>query len=423
MNTPLLLQWRSAGDGGWRTVECSGIPVAYPVAIRIDFTHAEQRPGVLELIRKIKDIVVKVRGVVGTETVSHNLVEPEEGDSLLEVVVSDGKTRFLPEDRWLQALEGRRHTWVLPMMPAPPDGSPGSLPSPLQTRNIAFWHNSIEELALTVLVRAGVTSLDRQVFISYRRVDTEPMAQQLRVALEERNFGVFLDTVSVDPGVDFQASLFEQLSDKSMVLMLHSKTFSRSRWTMEEFTYVKEHDLSLLVLRQPDLDPGDRLEQQYRAGDVIRLERDDLEIVPPYTVHTLTKAALEKLITQIIEQHDVEMVERLAALRERTLNALQANDVKHHGSIHGVSILAESDAAGKTYRLFPASRPPGLRELFDASTFVREPGNRRIVIGNISAFNDERVKQMDWAVDGRNVDYADVSMLDALAKEIKFGAL
>jgi hypothetical protein len=423
VNTPLLLQWRNEANRGWYTVECSGIPLAFPVAVRIDFTHAVQLQGVLELIRKIKEIVGKVQGTVGTETVSDSLVEPEEGDSLLEVMVSDGRTSFAMETRWQRALEGRHHTWVLPMMPAPPVGSTGTLPEPLRAQNIAFWHNSIEELALTALARAGVTSLDRQVFISYRRVDTEPMAQQLRVALEARNFGVFLDTVSVDPGINFQASLFEQLNDKSMVLMLHSNTFSKSRWTMAEFTYVKEHDLSLLVLRQPSLAAGDPLEQQYRAGDVIRLADEDLETVPPNTVPTLTQAALTTVVTQIIEQHDLEMVERLASLRQRTLNALQANQVRHHESIYGASILAESDAGGRTYRLFPASRPPGLPELFDASTFVREQGDRRIVIGNISAFNEERVRQMDWTVDQRNVTYADVSMIDSLAKEIKLGKL
>jgi hypothetical protein len=423
VNVPLILQWRDAASRGWYTVECSGIPVAFPVAVRIDFTPAGRLPDVLELIRKIKDIVVKVRGMVGTETVSDDLVEPEEGDGLLEVVVSDGRTSFAMETRWQRALEGRHHTWVLPIMPAPPVGSTGTLPEPLRAQNIAFWYDSIEELALTALARAGVTSLDRQVFISYRRVDTEPMAQQVRVALEARNFGVFLDTVSVDPGINFQASLFEQLNDKSMVLMLHSSTFSKSRWTMAEFTYVKEHDLSLLVLRQPSVLTGDALEQQYRAGDVIQLAGDDLETVSPNTVPTLTQAALTAIVTQIIEQHDLEMVERLATLRQRTLDALQAHQVKHRESIYGASILAESDAGGRTYRLFPASRPPGLAELFDASTFLREPGDRRIVIGNISAFNEARVRQMDWTVDQRNVTYADVSMVDSLAKEIKLGTL
>src|ERR1700693_4557811 len=76
VNTPLLLQWRNEANSGWYTVECSGIPVAFPVAVRIDFSHAVQLQGVLELIRKIKEIVGKVQGTVGTETVSGSLVEP-----------------------------------------------------------------------------------------------------------------------------------------------------------------------------------------------------------------------------------------------------------------------------------------------------------------------------------------------------------
>ena len=58
-----------------------------------------------------------------------------------------------------------------------------------------------------ILARAGVTSVDRRVFISYRRVETEPIAGQLFESLTRLNFGVFLDTVSVDPGVKSLASL------------------------------------------------------------------------------------------------------------------------------------------------------------------------------------------------------------------------
>jgi hypothetical protein len=110
-------------------------------------------------------------------------------------------------------------------------------------------------------------------------------------------------------------------------------------------------------------------------------------------------------------------------LRRRTLEALKINGVTCEESERSASILAISADGVKTYRLFPASRPPGLSELFGASTFTLDTGDRRIVIGHVSSYDPERIRQMDWTVDGRNVAYADVSMLDSLAREIKNGTL
>jgi hypothetical protein len=45
------------------------------------------------------------------------------------------------------------------------------------------------------------------------------------------------------------------------------------------------------------------------------------------------------------------------------------------------------------------------------------------IIGRVTSFNAERVQQMDWTIGGRNVGYADVSMLDVVAQRIKAGLL
>jgi TIR domain len=342
--------------------------------------------------------------------------------------VSDGRTTVESlEPRLVEALRPESRIWVLPLMPA--DGHASTLHSEMQKQNVGFWKNSIAELALTVLARAGVTSLDRRVFISYRRIETEPMAGQLFEALTKLNFSVFLDTVSIDPGVDFQARLFEQLADKSMVLLLHSRAFSRSRWTLAEADFAREHDLSLLMLQLPDLDPNDSLIRHSRAGDVVVLDWKHLASDSPQggqnPPFSLTEAALEEILKQVVEQHDVEVITRLVSLRERTLEALNRNSVKHRTSMSSATIFAESSppSSPKSYSLFPTSRPPGLPELYDASTRERDVGDRRIVIGRLTSFNAERVRQMDWTIGGRNVAYADVSMLDVVAQKIKAGSL
>jgi hypothetical protein len=94
-----------------------------------------------------------------------------------------------------------------------------------------------------------VSSLDRRVFISYRRIDAQPMANQLFAALSRLNYSVFLDTVSTHPGLDFQNQLFEHLAEKSMVVVLQSVRFHESLWAMAEVEFALRHDLSLLILR------------------------------------------------------------------------------------------------------------------------------------------------------------------------------
>jgi len=214
-----------------------------------------------------------------------------------------------------------------------------------------------------------------------------------------------------------------------MVLLLHSRAFSQSRWTLAEADYAREHDLSLLMLRLPDVDPDDPLIRRSRAGDVVVLDWKHLlsdshgmQQSPPFH---LTDVALGEILKQVVEQHDVEVVTRLASLRERTLEALDRNGVKHRTSMSSASVFAESSppSSPKSYSLFPTSRPPGLLELYDASTRERDVGDRRIVIGRITSFNAERVQQMDWTIGGRNVGYVDISMLDIVAQRIKAGLL
>ncbi len=426
--SPICLQSRDKKTGQWRTFGISGIPISRPVKIRIDFNTLEMENEGERLVTEIKNLVHRLHGEETAVEMLSDVVSADRDDTLLEVFVCDGRNTVESlEPRLVEALRPESRVWVLPLMPA--GGSPSTLHSDLKKQNIAFWKDSIAELALTVLARAGVTSLDRRVFISYRRIETEPMAGQLFEALTRLNFSVFLDTVSIDPGVDFQARLFEQLGDKSMVLLLHSRSFSQSRWTLAEADFSRVHDLSLLMLRLPDVDSDDSLIRHSRAGDVVVLDWKHLLSDSPQKGHSppfrLTEAALEEILRQVVEQHDVELIARLVSLRKRTLEALDRNCVKHRASMSSATIFAESSPPypPKSYSLFPTSQPPGLPELFDASTRERDVGDRRIVIGRTTSFNVERVHQLDWTTGGRNVGYADVSMLDVVAQRIKAGSI
>lgn len=264
--SPISLQWKTTGDLQWHSLAINDLPVSRPVKIRIETAQGIEMTQVQSLVDRIRKVVSDVGGRVDNDGLQ-DLIEPEtDAVSVMEVIVCDGVKAVAKNARADAALKRSlsAHAWVLPVMPK--SGDPATLPESLRKQNIAFWQHSIDELALTVLGRAGVTSLDRRVFISYRRIESEPMAGQLFDALARLNFNVFLDTVSVDAGVDFQDRLFEQLADKSMIVLLHSETFSQSRWTMAEVEYARRHELSVLIYRLPCVAARDPLEQSYRAG-------------------------------------------------------------------------------------------------------------------------------------------------------------
>jgi hypothetical protein len=420
----ITIQWKADLNDLWWTIKVAVVPVSRPVKIRIDYNALQIKSKMEVLIDKIIDLIERMGGISVPHPQLSEMITADPSENLLEVIVCDGTSEVTLEERIKSALNRQERTWILPLMPAPPVGSPNTLPAELMKKNIAFWkHDSIEELALTVLARAGITSLDRRVFISYRRTETESIANQLFDALTELNYSVFLDTVTIEPGVDFQDRLFEQMADKSMIILLHSKTFSQSPWTTAEVNYAINNDISVLIFRLPNV-PNTDVIYGCRAGDQILLKDTDLVKDERGETYRLTDRALDEVLANVVMTHDMEMISRLASMRQRTIEALTHQDVDYLQSESDVSLVMKHMSTGKTYRFFPTSRPPGIAEIYEASTRITEEvGDSRIVIGRCSCINDERIRQMEWVVEGRNVAFCDIFMLETLLEKISQGVL
>ena len=416
----LILQWQDQpGAARWQTLRTPS-PLAHrPVVIHLGLASAALTEAMGRLVAGILKLLERM-GAPASPSPQPEALDNGPADAFrLEAIVGDGVTPVPPEPRLVEAAASPLGTvWALPLLPAnTANAASTTLPPELRRQHTAFWRGeAIETLALTVLARAGVTSLDRRVFISYRRIDSEPMAGQLLAALGRLNYSVFLDTVSTDPGLDFQTQLFEQLADKSMVVVLQSGRFQESRWAMAEVEFALRHDLSLLILRFPEAKeplPGSR------AGDQLLLDRDDLEPTtgPPFA---LTTASLQRVVERINLVHDRELVARRVALRQRTLDALRRQGL-NPAPDSGDACLHIADALGRPrYSLVPAERPPGFAELHDASTRTTAlHGDQRVVVGHTSSLPASRRRQMDWAIEGRNVRYCDVTLLDGLCQAIR----
>jgi hypothetical protein len=388
--------------------------------IVIHSNHPKARKSADELIAAIRKLLddldasaAKIRKRRWTGAVT------DEGN-LLHVLVCDGTKPAKLAPEIYDSAKAADRVWILPLIRHKFITRVSKLlDGELQKRNVAFWEDKIEELGLVVLARAGITCLDRKVFVSYRRSDTSPIADQLFDELSRRNFQVFLDRVSVDPGVDFQASLFEQLAGKSMVV-LNSKEFPASRWTMEEIRFARQHRLSVLILRLPDAqdDLGGT------ASEVVNVKGREIHSVsvPGFKKRQarFKQGALKAMIDRIVREHDLMLIGRIRNIRDCIIAAAARRrpKIKYAASKYDSSIKVKVPSAGgasRQYVIYPSPYPPWVAELFDASIrTVKPPDTSRIIIGHAASLLPLRVKQLNWIVDGRNVNYHDVGSLDGL---------
>jgi len=145
---------------------------------------------------------------------------------LLVLVGGEDEEKFdaIPNLKWWLTEEAYKR--ILPVFKAGADAPSRLKNDDLRRYNAAFWTDSITEVTTSVLSAANLTSDSHRIFLSYRRLETQPLADDLFVRLSELGFDVFLDR------------------------------FGESEWTMEEINYCKRNGLGLFALTMPyGLDP------------------------------------------------------------------------------------------------------------------------------------------------------------------------
>ena len=145
-----------------------------------------------------------------------------------------------------------RDVSILPIAsPDRPGDISRQLPDRIAHLNAAFWAGDGTQVATLLLEMLGLVEKERKIFVSYRRSETSAMAVQLHTALVQRRFDVFLDRFAVEPGVDFQRRLDEDLGDKAFVLLLESPELRHSQWVRHEIAYAHARRIEILALTLP----------------------------------------------------------------------------------------------------------------------------------------------------------------------------
>lgn len=175
------------------------------------------------------------------------------GPADLAVLFADRNSRWTaPQLQSLQQLVDKS-ALILPVV----ENGPAAIYLPKAVSHInAFkmqdsgsaWIDSLVDETLSM---AWLKRRTRKVFISYRRIDSAPIASQIFTRFNELGYDVFLDDATIERGVDFQRELKWWLNDADLLLALCSPRLAESQWCAEELTFAQSHSIGIAAVEWP----------------------------------------------------------------------------------------------------------------------------------------------------------------------------
>jgi hypothetical protein len=208
-----------------------------------------------------------LRSVLETKLMSHvaELGVPPHAVKILDEKNAAGRSRKLPSIAVFFGYEGAADT-SHPLLRELLDDSvtivtlvsaltkvSNELPECLRHIN-ALSHTApgaIDRTVSTILEHFRLLRSERKLFISYKRSDSQSVANALYDELDRRGFDVFIDTRSVPPAKDFQKELWHRLADSDIIVLLDTPGFRLSRWTTEELARANATNVQILHILWP----------------------------------------------------------------------------------------------------------------------------------------------------------------------------
>lgn len=311
--------------------------------------------------------------------------------------------------------------FALPVLPVVRAGTSvtASLPTGIRRLNALTWDDH-DAVSLSVLRALGLAETERRLFLSYRQIETSALAMQLRHALADRSFDVFLDRFSVPPGADFQRRINEELSDKAFVLLLESAGAVGSDWVQHEVTYALSHNIALLAFTTPDTET----EQQFEVVDEafrLRLALGDL-VGPTGSTQVLSAGSLARILDEVEARH-------ARGVRRRRLQLLaSASDFLHDAGydrwpLDEWSVLGSKNGDNVVLAATPVAPAPNALRRLDLNRRRAEddglgPGSVRIacLVHEAPDVNDAERALVDWIIEGRPLSTSIVTEIPGLLR-------
>jgi len=316
------------------------------------------------------------------------------------VVVGDGQNQLAHQAiaNWQASAGGP--AVVVPVLP---DGASlqNALGPQLGTVTALLHANAVKTVVPDILRVARVGGADFRVFISYRRDETQTLAEQMFSELGAAGFRVFLDVSSGRPGRRFPEELVEELADKGLVLVLASPKLPCSHWTRFELAFARTARLGAVVL---DL-PGGRLPFRLPAAARISISAGDRAHpgAGPWQKSD-TLGAPETIVEAIRDHYARQVVGRRLYLENALHAALSPHRLRATLDDQGVH-HCQASAGKRRYALFLSHRPPSLgeiRRVHEAQTSAQRASGlpeRGLVVGpgrTSSMLRQEEAGDVRW---------------------------
>jgi hypothetical protein len=436
------LSIRVIGSGG--SADFTGLPALQPAVVCIlNSGSADAAKWSATLQSELRNALLRVNsGVTGMPNgCVHHATEiatcrscSDPGRRQAIVLIGDGSTN---DTTAFAGVAAGPKTRVLPVYKA--GTSMSALPNHIQPFNAFFWSGSITEAIPSVLQAAGLLPESRRIFVSYRRLETEPLADQLFDALNRKRFQVFVDRFVIPPAVDFQRRLDQELADKSMVLLLESEQFNDSEWSRHEATYAVQYRLGLMVLRMPYGRTGPKFPQVPSVTDDVRstLERPAFQADPEIVKDRqgreflqwgrLEKDALDQVVAEVEQRHDTAMLNRRQYIRDTVRQALKNAGAEDYGLRADGLLVAgpnpKNSSATRRYMLWLTTRPPDLPDFHLTSTGCSVAAEKGVIVGPLALIEREPGERLQWLTGLCKFACEDEGQITTMAELIAEGKL
>lgn len=259
------------------------------------------------------------------------------------------------------------------------------IPTDLRFLNcVQVDRDGADRLLSTVLECLGLLRRQRRVFLSYRRTEAGPAALQMFDLLSARGYDVFLDTHGIARAVDFQETLWQELCNVDVMVMLETPSYFQSRWTREEFGRALAKNIGVLRVQWPDTSPSIQTQTCSRV-EIVPSELDG------------TGALAETALLRIADHLERFRSLSFAARRLSVMTQLTAAVENIQGRVLGVGpqfTMRVLLSGGEELSVSPVIGVPDSSNLHDA--VVRAEGKLAAVLYDHIGMRASHIEHLSW---------------------------
>lgn len=251
---------------------------------------------------------------------------------------------------------------------------PNEIPDNLSTINCFEFNtqNKIPEIVNIILEKFELLPQKRKIFISYKRSDSTKVALQLYSFLNENGFSPFLDSFSIRPMLNFQEELKNYMVDCDLILLLDTKNFFDSKWTVEEFNEANALSIGIIRLIWPDTDRSKSKESECGLFENIELKKEDFTNVN-FTMNGRLKKRTLNIIKTKIEMFRARSIQFRQSNIIGEISKYAPSQKKNIIQLHNYLQIKEND----DILIIPTLGIPNSENFNLARNFLDEPYNKK----------------------------------------------